>query len=157
MGDEGHARLRVFERLQITDFMAISIFFVVNTPVVLGTAFVGTTPVSHAMVSSLQALVLGILTVLFYSKVRKPVMLLTLLDESTASIEPENEAMIQKVISRLIENKRVLAIAHELRSMEAYSWGAKSQSSPFVIVPSAGIVNNSQGSLFTAQQDEEAY
>lgn len=128
-----------------------------NTLVGLGVASVGTTPVSYVMVSPLQVLVLGIPTMLFYSKVRKSGMLLILSDESTASIEHENETMIQKVISRLIENKRVLAIAHELRSMEAYSWGAKSQSSPFVIVPSAGIVNNSHGSLFTAQQDEEAY
>ncbi len=42
-----------------------------------------------------------------------------LLDESTASIDPENETKIQKAIGRLIENKTVLIIAHKLRSIVA--------------------------------------
>lgn len=42
-----------------------------------------------------------------------------LLDESTASIDPENETRIQKAIGRLIENKTVLIIAHRLRSIVA--------------------------------------
>ena len=42
-----------------------------------------------------------------------------LLDESTASIDPENETKIQKSIGRLIENKTVLIIAHKLRSIVA--------------------------------------
>ncbi len=37
-----------------------------------------------------------------------------LLDESTASLDPENETKIQKALSRLIENKTVLIIAHKL-------------------------------------------
>ena len=40
-----------------------------------------------------------------------------LLDESTASIDPENETRIQQAISRLIENKTVLIIAHKLRTL----------------------------------------
>ena len=40
-----------------------------------------------------------------------------LLDESTASIDPENETRIQQAISRLIENKTVLIIAHKLRTV----------------------------------------
>ncbi len=40
-----------------------------------------------------------------------------LLDESTASIDPENETKIQKAIGKLIENKTVLIIAHKLRSI----------------------------------------
>ena len=40
-----------------------------------------------------------------------------LLDESTASIDPENETMIQEAIGKLIENKTVLIIAHKLRSI----------------------------------------
>lgn len=40
-----------------------------------------------------------------------------LLDESTASIDPENETKIQQAIGRLIENKTVLIIAHKLRSI----------------------------------------
>jgi len=40
-----------------------------------------------------------------------------LLDESTASIDPENETKIQQAIGRLIQNKTVLIIAHKLRSI----------------------------------------
>lgn len=40
-----------------------------------------------------------------------------LLDESTASIDPENETRIQQAIGKLIENKTVLIIAHKLRSI----------------------------------------
>ncbi len=40
-----------------------------------------------------------------------------LLDESTASIDPENETKIQQAIGRLIENKTVLIIAHKLRTV----------------------------------------
>lgn len=40
-----------------------------------------------------------------------------LLDESTASLDPENETKIQKALSRLIENKTVLIIAHKLRTI----------------------------------------
>ena len=40
-----------------------------------------------------------------------------LLDESTASIDPENETRIQQAIGKLIEDKTVLIIAHKLRSI----------------------------------------
>ena len=40
-----------------------------------------------------------------------------LLDESTASIDPENETKIQQAIGRLIKNKTVLIIAHKLRTV----------------------------------------
>lgn len=40
-----------------------------------------------------------------------------LLDEVTASLDPENEVMIQKAISRLIEGKTVIVIAHRLRTI----------------------------------------
>lgn len=40
-----------------------------------------------------------------------------LLDESTASIDPENETKIQEAIGKLIRNKTVLIIAHKLRSI----------------------------------------
>ena len=90
-----------------------------NTLVGLGVASAGITPVSYVMVSPLQVLVLGIPTMLFYSKVRKSGMLLILSDESTASIDPENETKIQKAIGRLIENRTVLIISHKLRSVVA--------------------------------------
>ncbi len=42
---------------------------------------------------------------------------IVLLDESTASIDPENETKIQQAIGKLIRNKTVLIIAHKLRSI----------------------------------------
>jgi ATP-binding cassette subfamily B protein len=38
-----------------------------------------------------------------------------LLDEATASLDPENETLIQEALSKLIENKTILVIAHRLR------------------------------------------
>lgn len=40
-----------------------------------------------------------------------------LLDEATASLDPENEVLIQQAISRLTANKTVLVIAHRLRTV----------------------------------------
>lgn len=42
---------------------------------------------------------------------------IVLLDEVTASIDPENEHLIQEAISVLIQNKTVLVIAHRLRTI----------------------------------------
>lgn len=40
-----------------------------------------------------------------------------LLDEATASLEVENETLIQTALSRLIRNKTVLIIAHRMRTV----------------------------------------
>ncbi|WP_202127825.1 ABC transporter ATP-binding protein [Clostridium sp. C2-6-12] len=40
-----------------------------------------------------------------------------LLDEATASLDVENETMIQEALSRLIKNKTVLIIAHRMRTV----------------------------------------
>ena len=40
-----------------------------------------------------------------------------LLDEATASLDPENEALVQKAIARLVEGKTVIMIAHRLRTV----------------------------------------
>lgn len=41
-----------------------------------------------------------------------------LLDEATASLDAENETLIQRAISRLVKNKTVLIIAHRMRTVE---------------------------------------
>jgi ATP-binding cassette subfamily B protein len=40
-----------------------------------------------------------------------------LLDEATASLDPENEVLIQRAISKLIEGKTVVVVAHRLRTV----------------------------------------
>ena len=42
---------------------------------------------------------------------------IVLLDEATASLDPENEALIQQAISKLIAGKTVIVIAHRLRTV----------------------------------------
>lgn len=40
-----------------------------------------------------------------------------LLDEATASLDAENETLIQTALSRLIQNKTVMIIAHRMRTV----------------------------------------
>lgn len=40
-----------------------------------------------------------------------------ILDEATAYIDPENEAVIQKAVNTLVENKTVIVIAHRLSTI----------------------------------------
>lgn len=40
-----------------------------------------------------------------------------LLDEATASLDPENEVLVQRVIAKLVEGKTVIMIAHRLRTV----------------------------------------
>lgn len=42
---------------------------------------------------------------------------IVLLDEATSSLDPENETLVQEAISRLVEGKTVLIIAHRLRTV----------------------------------------
>ena len=41
-----------------------------------------------------------------------------IVDEATASLDAENETEIQQAISRLVERKTVLIIAHRMRTVE---------------------------------------
>ena len=43
---------------------------------------------------------------------------IVLLDEATASIDPENEAFIQEAISELVKSKTLIVIAHKLSSIK---------------------------------------
>ena len=42
---------------------------------------------------------------------------IVILDEATAYIDPENEAIIQKAVAKLVENKTVIVIAHRLSTI----------------------------------------
>ena len=44
---------------------------------------------------------------------------IVLLDEATASLDVENEAKVQGALSRLLQNKTVLVIAHRMRTVKA--------------------------------------
>ncbi len=54
-----------------------------------------------------------------------------MLDEATASLDAENETLIQTALSRLIQNKTVLIIAHRMRTVA---------SADKIVVLSDGIV-----------------
>ncbi len=44
---------------------------------------------------------------------------IVLLDEATASLDVENESKVQGALSRLLQGKTVLVIAHRMRTVEA--------------------------------------
>ena len=42
---------------------------------------------------------------------------IVILDEATAYIDPENEAVVQKAVARLVKGKTVIVIAHRLSTI----------------------------------------
>ena len=46
-----------------------------------------------------------------------PVPDIILLDEATASLDVENESAVQEALSRLLQDKTVLVIAHRMRTV----------------------------------------
>ncbi len=70
-----------------------------------------------------------------------------LLDEATASLDVENETLIQTALSRLIQNKTVLVIAHRMRIVE----GADQ-----IVVLSGGVVAE-QGAPETLYKENGIY
>ena len=40
-----------------------------------------------------------------------------ILDEATAYIDPENEAVVQRAVAKLVEGKTVIVIAHRLSTI----------------------------------------
>ena len=42
---------------------------------------------------------------------------IVILDEATAYIDPENEAVIQRAVASLVQNKTVIVIAHRLSTI----------------------------------------
>ncbi len=72
-----------------------------------------------------------------------------LLDEATASLDVENETLIQESLSRLIQNKTVLIIAHRMRTVAGadkiivLSEGTVAQQgSPNILMEQGGIYQN---------------
>lgn len=45
---------------------------------------------------------------------------LTLADEASVSLDVESETYVQKALSRLIENKTVIMIAHRMRTVQMH-------------------------------------
>ncbi|MNI46832.1 Iron import ATP-binding/permease protein IrtA [compost metagenome] len=43
---------------------------------------------------------------------------IVLLDEATASLDPENEAAVQQAINELVSDKTVILIAHRLKTIQ---------------------------------------
>ncbi len=70
-----------------------------------------------------------------------------LLDEATASLDAENETVIQEALSRLIENKTVLIIAHRMRTIA---------NADHIVVLKDGVVAE-QGRPETLSQTDSIY
>ena len=70
-----------------------------------------------------------------------------LLDEATASLDAENETAIQEALSRLIENKTVLIIAHRMRTIA---------NADHIVVLKDGVVAE-QGRPETLSQTDSIY
>ena len=72
-----------------------------------------------------------------------------ILDEATASMDVENESMVQEALSELLRNKTVLVIAHHMRTIAGAdkivvleNGRVAEQSNPAELMKNGGIFSN---------------
>lgn len=70
---------------------------------------------------------------------------IVLLDEATASLDPENEALIQRAIAALIAGKTVVVIAHRLRTIV--------QADKIIVLDNGRVVQQGTHEQLSRQQD----
>ncbi len=70
-----------------------------------------------------------------------------LLDEATASVDPENEKQLQEAISRLITNKTLVIIAHKLSHIK--------NADQIIVMDNGQVVQN--GTHDTLLQEDGVY
>ena len=123
-------------RLNITDLMNIGIFFVINLVVKVVIAFIGITPITYVMITSVQALILGIPMMLFLAKVHKPGMVfIFLLLSGLASlllglgIWPLLLSLVMAVFAELILRYKYTSAIH---SVIAYAFIAVSPTASYI-------------------------
>ena len=84
---------------------------------------------------------------------------IVLLDEATASLDVENESEVQGALSRLLQGKTVLVIAHRLRTVEAADKIIVLKDGKVAEEGSPNVLRNKEDSLFAQMlrlQTEEA-
>jgi ATP-binding cassette subfamily B protein len=78
-----------------------------------------------------------------------------LLDEATASLDPENEVLIQQAIGELVRDKTVVIIAHRLRSIQNASQIVVMENGRIVDVGSHEALIAQNGSLYARMWREQ--
>ena len=130
----GAARM---QRLTIPDLMTIGIFFVINMVAGVAIAFIGITPITYVMITSIQALVLGIPMMLFLAKVHKPGMVFIFLALSGIAslllglgVWPLVMSLVMAVIAELV--LRAGTYRSAAHSVLAYAFMAVSPTASYI-------------------------